>query len=208
MKRILKLPPLALLLLYSGAWAGTLTTEEKVQFFYPNIVKQVQNHGLSGPIAHEVAKYAQLRTIHEDGSQRPHNISYNGMGKGSPSKEIVAKLYCPDCKITTTATDDGVGSYGVIGPRAHIMSSTLVALWYDHIILSDRFRICNEAEKKIWKESKWCSHQLAIGNPEVLFQIRYDELRDKRLKILKKVNNAYGPAGDSIHQQRSKIWPR
>ena len=196
----------ALLLLSSGATAGQLTTEEKVQFFYPNIVKQVQNHGLSGPIAHEVAKYAQLRCIHEDGPQRNHNVSYNGMVPGSPNREVVTRLYMPDCKLGRVSSNDGQGCYSISGPRAHIMASTAIALWYDMIINSTRYRVCNDEERRIWRESRHCSHMIAIDHPEVLYQVKFDELRERREKIIRKVNSAYGPEGAGIARLKERLW--
>jgi hypothetical protein len=195
---------MSLLLLSSEAVAGQLTTEEKVAMFYPNIVRQVQNHGLSGPIAHEVSKYAQLRCIHEDGPDRKHDVSYNGMVPGSPNKEVMALLYMPDCKLSKVSSNDGQGCYSITGPRAHVMASTAIALWYDMIINSTR--ICSDEEKMIWKESRWVSHRIAVDDPEPLYTIRFSELYMQRQKILRKINAAYGPQGEAIHQQKEKLW--
>jgi hypothetical protein len=186
--------------------ADKLTLQEKVDFFYPNIVKQVQNHGLSGPIAHEAAQYAQLRCIHEDGPDRPHDISYNGMVPGSPNKEVMEKLYMPDCKLGRVSSYDGQGSYSITGPRAHIMASTAIALWYDSMINSDRYRICSQEERRLWNESRWCSHMIAINHHDILYRIKFDELKEKRDRVLQKVNSAYGPQGPAITQQRRKLF--
>ncbi len=201
MKEILIL----VMLLVPSVAISEWSVERKVAAFHEEIVKEIQDGHFSGPIARELAQYSQLRVCLEDGPTRSPTASYCGLSCGSPNKEILRMIDLTGHKLTTGTMEDGI-CYGILGEKAHILSSVAVARWYDSMILSDRFRICNEAEKKIWNESKWCSHQLAIGNPEVLFQIRYDELRDKRLKILKKANAAYGPASSSIEQQRKKIF--
>jgi hypothetical protein len=177
----------------------------RISAFYPSIVKEVQDHGLSGPIALEVAPYAQLRRIHEDGLDRPTDISYNGMVPGSPNKEVIQKLCMPDHTVGRVSSNDGQGCYSIKGPRANVMGAVAIALWYDAIVNSDRFRICNAEERKIWNESRHCSHMIAIGNKHPKYLLKFRMLKMKRDRILQKVNSAYGPQGRHINQMRAKL---
>jgi hypothetical protein len=179
--------------------------EDKILTFHAPIAAELQDHGLSGPLAYEVAPYAQLRCIHEDGVTRSCDISYNGMGLGSPNKEVIKRLSLPACtKLTQTSTADGIGSYGFLGPKAHIFGSVAIGLWFDMIIDSDRYRVCSAAERKVWNDSKHFSHMVVIKPEDKSYLYQFEELKGLRDKMLRKVNRAYGPAGEAINQNRDK----
>jgi hypothetical protein len=178
---------------------------ERIFFFHGDIIREIQNHGLSGPIAYEVAPYAQLRCIHEDGLDRPTDISYNGMVPGSPNKEVIKQLYMPGHTVGTVTANDGQGCYVIKGPKAHVMASVAIALWYDAIINSDKFRICTAEERRIWNESRHYSHMMATGKMSGLHKVKFKRLREKREKIIQKVNRAYGPQGNHINSLRDKL---
>lgn len=190
------------------AWASValgqqLSIEQRIINFFPGIVQEVQDHGLSGPIAREAAKYAHLRCIHEDGLDRPTNISYNGMVPGSPNKEVIEKLYMPDHKLGRVTANDGQGCYVIKGPKAHVMGSVAIALWYDAIINSDRLRVCSAEEKRIWNLSRYYSHMIALGHRN--YKHKFQKLKEPRDQILQKVNRAYGPKGHSINALKAKL---
>jgi hypothetical protein len=173
--------------------------------FHPSIVKEIQDHGLPGPLAREVASFAQLRCIHEDGIDRPHTISYNGMVPGSPNKEVRTRLVMPDCTLGKASSNDGQGCYVIKGPRAHVFGSVAVGLWFDMIINSERFRICSNDERKVWAESRQLSHMLALDQGEQSHAERFEELKGHRDRILKRANAAYGPQGNAINQTKEKL---
>jgi hypothetical protein len=191
----------------SSIATGSQIIKDKITTFYPTIVKEVQEHGLQGPIAVEASQYAQLRCMHEDGLDRPPDVCMNGMVPGSPNKEVVQKLYMPDCTLGQVTAKDGQGCYVIKGPRAHIMGSVAIALWYDAIINSDRFNICNEKERQIWNESKKCSYMMWAGTLHPKYRFRFHRLKKQRDKILQRVNSAYGPQGASINQNKKKMEP-
>jgi hypothetical protein len=165
------------------------TAEDKILIFHNEIVKEIQDHGLSGPIANEIAPYAQLRVIHEDGEQRSPDESMNGMVPGSPNKEVMKKLYMPDCTLGTVRANDGQGCYVIRGPRAHVMSSVAVGLWYDEMIN----RMASKEDMDLWNESKNCSHMLALGHLDRFYHRRFEVLKEHREHLIRKFDSMYGP---------------
>lgn len=178
---------------------------ERIFSFHGDIVREIQNHGLSGPIAYEVAPYAQLRCIHEDGLDRPTNISMNGMVPGSPNKEVIKQLYMPGHTVGSVRANDGQGCYVIKGPKAHVMASVAIALWYDAIINSDKFRVCTAEERRIWNESRHYSHMMALGKMSGIHRVKFKKLKEERERIIQKVNRAYGPQGHHINKLRKEF---
>lgn len=182
-----------------------ISYEERILVFYDDVVKQTQDHGLSGPIAAEVAQFALLRRIHEDGLTRSIYVSMNGMVPGQPNKSVVKQLDLGECELDVITAKDGQGCYVIRGRHANVLGAVAIALWYDKIINSTRFRICNKEERKIWNDSRHYSHMIAIGRKHPKYKIRFRRLKPERLRILKKVNRAYGPRGKAINQKREKL---
>jgi hypothetical protein len=178
------------------------TIQDKIFVFHPAIVAQIQDHGLSGPIAKEVAPYAQLRCIHEDGEKRNHNESCNGMVPGSPNKEVMEKLCMPGCTLGKVTANDGQGCYVIKGPKAHVMSSVAIGLWFDAMIQ----KLGSREEKDLWNEAKHCSHMIAISHPDPIHERRFEVLREYVEHLVKKYNSMYGPQGKAIEQNKRRYF--
>lgn len=196
---------LMVLLLPTAVAANQLGYEERVLVFYDDVVRQIQDHGLSGPIAAELAQFALLRRIHEDGLNRDTNVSMNGMAPGGLNKEVIDQLDLGTCELDAVTAKDGQGCYVIRGRHANILGAVAIALWYDAIINNDRVNICNDEEQSAWNESRHCSHMIAIGRNRPRYRLRFRSLRKKRLDILRKVNRAYGPQGPAIAQKGEKL---
>jgi hypothetical protein len=181
--------------------------ETRILKYFRSVVDETKDHGLSGPIAFEAAQFALLRRIHEDGLSRDTAVSMNGMVPGSPNKEVITRLDLDGCELSHTTANDGQGCYVINGPRANIFGAVAIALWYDEIINSDRFHICNKREKEIWNTSKHHSHMIAIGKKAPIHRNYMRAFRKERIQILEKVNRAYGPQGKHINALRKKLEP-
>lgn len=195
------------LVLITAAHAGAMSYESRILAFFPEIVGEIQDHGLAGPIAFEVAQFAMLRRLIEDGLDRPNNISMNGMIPGSPNREALHWVWMPKCNVRTTIANDGQGCYVIEGPRANIKSAVAIAIWYDLIVNSKKFRICSAQERELWNKSKYHSHRIAIGDKDVNNYISFFITRHERQDIIRKVNRAYGPKGRYISKLREKLQP-
>lgn len=196
-----------LLLALAAHASDRVPYEIRIMKYFESIVEEVQDHGLSGPIAKEAAQFALLRRIHEDGLDRATDVSMNGMIPASPNREVIEQVYMPECELGRVTANDGQGCYVIEGPRANIYGATAIALWYDAIINSDRFKICNEREREIWNMSRHHSHMIAIGRTAAIHENYMRVFKEDRLEILEKVNRAYGPAGRNINQLRKKLEP-
>ena len=184
-----------------------LPYETRILRYFEDVVSEVEDHGLSGPIGEEAAKFALLRRIHEDGLDRPTDVSMNGMVPGSPNKEVIEQLYMPECELGRVTANDGQGCYVIRGPRANVFGAAAIALWYDAIVNSDRFKVCDERERIIWNTSRHHSHMIAIGKKAAIHKNYFRAFREERIRILEKVNRAYGPQGRIINQLRKKLEP-
>ena len=196
-----------ILLLATMAHADNLSYETRILRFFDSVVGEVEDHGLSGPLAFEASQFALLRRIHEDGLARATDVSMNGMVPSSPNKEVIEQVDIDECELSRTTANDGQGCYVISGPRANIFGAAAIALWYDAIINSDRFKICNEREREIWNTSRHHSHMIAIGRTQPIHRNYFHAFKKERMEILKKVNRAYGPQGSHINSLQKKLEP-
>lgn len=196
---------LILLLIWPAfSWAEfRLSHEERIERFYVEVVAEVKKHGIPFPLAREVAQYGILRCAHEDGLDRKPDLSINGMIPGEPNKSIIGRLQMPDHTLGRARDSDGQGTYVIRGPRAFVMGSAAVALWFDKIICEHKIF---DGKRAVWIDSHILATSIDADLPGDHRQ-QFDELAEKRDKLLARANTAYGPLGCHINKLKEKLTP-
>ena len=88
---------LVILVLTAAGHAHARTIEENILVRYHLVLERLQEEGFYGPFGEEVAKFAVLRQIIEDGPSREHSVSIVGMCPGGMNKEVM-NLSGIDCR--------------------------------------------------------------------------------------------------------------
>jgi len=182
---------------------NNLTHESIIELYYEDTIREIQNHGFKGPIAAELAQFAMLRRIYEDGTNRPSSVSMNGMVPGQPNKDIIERLYMPECEVDVVRARDGQGCYRIQCSKANIMGSVAIALWYDKLIYE--LSCFSEKDKEIWDRSVRYSGLIETPFGTSEHQVEFNLLKQKRIKLLERINSKYGPNGRGIAAQREKF---
>jgi hypothetical protein len=175
-----------------------------VQEYFDTLVVKIQQHVIKGPMAEEVAKYAIIRQLHEDGDNKPKGYSVPGLSFGHPIKGIVNCTDLEGC-VTSSANDsDGVPMYVFKGENAVVISGVLITKVFDHFVMN--MNLFKEKDIEIWDRSKKDSYLLANRIDLDEYRVRFNENKSERDKIIRRCNQLYGPAGNSIEQRIKKIW--
>jgi hypothetical protein len=185
-----------------------------VSCYYTSIISLLEKFGFAGPFAEELAKFALMRQLIEDGTNRPHTVSMVGMVPGGINKRVVEKMGLKrgevnehGLKLTSVTANDGQGSYALYGPMANVWSSLAIVLVWDEYINSGQFGIKQELVLA-WNESKDLSYKIAIGIGDKEVVTKYEtELSAAREKAIKRVNSMYGPGGSSIENLVKNLEP-
>lgn len=185
--------------------AMSMTYVDHIERYYKPLVQKIQEYGLKGPISMELAQFALLRQIHEDGLDRSPEKCLNGMVPGGINKRVMERLHWTDNELSKVTANDGQGCYRITGPEANIQGALAIALWYDEII--DSGQAIKEHERELWERSKVNSYlqTTAFIDTEYVMTFLGDELG--RLELLRKANNWYGPSGRHIDQMRVNLRP-
>lgn len=178
--------------------AQARSIEENVLAFYPDVVETLNRHGFEGPFGHEVARMALVRQIIEDGAQRDHSKSMVGMVPGGINRKVVRSLGLEPgatnvhgYKLTTVPAHDGQRSYAIYGPRANVLSVAAIALVWERYV--NELQCFDDADARVWNQAKVISRKIAEGNAKPQAKVHFrNVLREKRHKLLRRVNRIYG----------------
>jgi hypothetical protein len=182
--------------------------------YYTRIVELLEKFGFNGPFAEELAKFALLRQLIEDGTNRPHTVSMVGMVPGGLNKKVVEKMGLKHgetnevgLKLTRVTANDGQGSYALYGPLANVWSCLAIVLVWDEYINSGQFSIKQDLISA-WNLSKELSCRIAQGDADRCAKDTYEtELSQAREKAIKRVNQMYGPGSSSIEGLVKSLEP-
>lgn len=182
-----------------------MTFADHIERYYPPLVQKVQEYGLEGPIAMEVAQFALLRQILEDGMDRSADRSFNGMVPGGLNQRVMEKLDWSRLKLSKVTANDGQYCYSITGPGANLQGALAIALWYDEIINDQP--IIKDRERELWERSKTCSYLQTTAFIDTRHVMTFLGDEPGRLRLLKRVNELYGPQGHYINQLREQLRP-
>ena len=104
-----------------------MTYVDHIESYYKPLVQKIQEYGLKGPIALELAQFALLRQVHEDGINRPADRSLNGMVPGGVNKRVMERLDWACHKLSRVTAKDGQGCYCIRGPGANLQGAVAIA---------------------------------------------------------------------------------
>ena len=161
--------------------------------------------GFHGPFAVELAPYLEARRALEDGPNRNPTESMNGMVPGGVNAEVMDALCLGwyGHNVSKVTANDGQGCYVIKGPHAQKHSCVAIAcLWHRYVNDSSRFNFPREL-RAAWNESLFLSSQM---KPADLFNfvvnwVRYDSLREDRIKAFERCNAMYGPGGSDLNRK-------
>jgi hypothetical protein len=194
--------------------AHARTIEENILVRYPLVLERLQVEGFYGPFGEEVAKFAMLRQIIEDGPTREHSVSIVGMCPGGLNKQVMNYLgLIPGNKnndglvLRTVDANDGQRSYAIYGPRANVTSTVAIALLWDRYV--NEMPNFKPEEKHAWNESKAISEKLAKGETSgEVGRAVLTCLAGETRKALAKANRMYGSlAAGEIQRMVSDMEP-
>ncbi len=205
---------LVILVFASAGYTHARTIEENILVRYPLVLERLQEEGFHGPFCEEVARFAVLRQIIEDGPTREHSVSMVGMSPGGMNKEVMNRLgLIPGNKnndglvLKTVGTNDGQRCYAIYGPRADVVSTVAIALlWDKYVNEMPSFKL---EEKIAWNQSKAISEKLAKGETgHEAGRAMLTCLAAETRKVLAKANRMYGSlAAGEIQRMVSDMGP-
>lgn len=173
--------------------------EEHILVHYNLVVDRLNKHGFQGPLAYEVAKFALIRQIVEDGPTRVHSTSIVGMSVGGANAEALRDLglkvgvtNAQGVSLGKCSSDEGQTFYTLHGPRANVWSAAAIAiLWDKYITETFKTRFTSE-EIEGWNACKRISGRIADNRATPDEMERYQSgLTDLSKKVLKKANSMY-----------------
>jgi hypothetical protein len=174
--------------------------EEHILVSYSRLVDQLEEHGFQGPLAEEVGRYALIRQVIEDGSDREHSVSIVGMCPGGANERamcdaglIMGETNGKGIKLGKV-TSNGETFYALYGPRANVVSAVAVTLLWDKYVNGDQTHRFKDEEIKAWNASKDISRKIdcKVASKEEIDRY-YGELAAPRRKAIEKANCTYSP---------------
>ncbi|MBM4325978.1 MAG: hypothetical protein FJ118_02345 [Deltaproteobacteria bacterium] len=203
MKRLL-----LVILVLAACWqAEARTVEEHILARYAMVLDKLRTRGFDGPFGEQVARFAMMRQLVEDGLNRGHSVSIVGMVPGGMNKEIMSHLGLAlgqtnhnDLTLKTVGAHDGQRSYAIYGPRADVASTVAIALLWDKYV--HELPCFKKDEIRAWNQSKVISQKLAKreATEDAALIFRTGVAEDGK-KVLEKANRLYSPTAAG-HIQR------
>jgi len=167
----------------------------------PSQVDLVAHHitkcGIQGPVAKELATWALGRQKLEDGFKRPKDQSIPGLGCGGWNRkmlDLVLEKTSITPKMGTVRDEEGMCLIKMDGANVQIVSATTIAMLFDYYVENLNFH--PKEEKRLWEQSKVDSALTIVGDLNAVD--RLSKQTEKRIKIIKRSNNAYGPNGNAV----------
>jgi hypothetical protein len=181
----------------------TCSIEEHILVHYDHVVGRLNQHGCKGPFAREIAKFALIRQIVEDGPTRNNSKSIVGMSIGQANTEAleelgltVGRVNSDGIRLKKCTDENGQSMYAIHGPRANTWSAAALSILWDKYINQvhkDRF---TAEEIEGWNVCKDLSAKIASG--EIGQQQRYHEWLCLAKRALRKANALYSSTAASL----------
>jgi len=203
---------LVILVFVTAGYTHARTIEENILVRYPLVLERLQEEGFHGPFCEEIARFAVLRQIIEDGPTREHSVSIVGMSTGGMNKEVMNHLGLiqgnknnDGLVLKTVDTNDGQRCYAIYGPRADVTSTVAIALLWDKYV--NELPSFKDQERSAWNQSKKISETLAKGETSDETKHEFAScLASETRKVLAKANRMYGSlAADQIQRMVSDM---
>ncbi len=190
-----------LLIVVSATQTNAKSIEEHILVQYKLVCDELEKQGFQGPFAKEVAKFALIRQIIEDGQTRDHSVSIVGMSPGGTNAEVLDELGLtmgksnPDgLSLQSLTSNAGETFYCIKGPRANVCSAIAITLLWDKYVNGAQKERFKPSEVLVWNKSKDISQRIAANTAtEKDLAAYYGELAAPRRKIIEKANMIYSP---------------
>jgi hypothetical protein len=190
-----------LLIVATATHSHAKSIEEHILVHYKSVCDELQKRGFEGPFAKEVAKFALVRQIIEDGQTREHSLSIVGMSPGGANAEVLdemglvmGKSNNDGLSLQRTTSGEGETFYCIKGPRANVCSATAITLLWDKYVNGALKTAFNSSEISVWNESKTISRKIADNSATEQEIAAYEgDLATPRRKIIEKANRMYSP---------------
>jgi len=191
----------SLLIVVTATSVSARSIEEHVLVHYKIVCDQLQERGFHGPFSKEVAKFALIRQIIEDGQTRDHAVSIVGMSPGGKNAEVLNELGLAMGKsnhdglsLQKLTSNAGETFYCIKGPRANVCSAIAITLLWDKYVNSSQKEWFTPSEVLAWNKSKDISQRIATNSATKEEVEAYEgELAAPRRKIIEKANRIYSP---------------
>lgn len=191
----------SLLIVVTATSVSARSIEEHVLVHYKIVCDQLQERGFQGPFAREVAKFALIRQIIEDGHTRDHSVSIVGMSPGGRNAEVLNELGLAMGKsnddglsLQSLTSNEGETFYCIKGPRANVCSAIAITLLWDKYVNGAQKEWFTPSEVLAWNKSKTISQRIATNSATKEEVEAYEgELAAPRRKIIEKANRIYSP---------------
>jgi hypothetical protein len=190
-----------ILIVVTATHTHARSIEEHILVQYKLVCDELQKRGFEGPFAKEVAKFALVRQIIEDGQTREHSLSIVGMSPGGANAEVIdemglvmGKSNDDGLSLQRTTSSEGETFYCIKGPRANVCSATAITLLWDKYVNGALKSSFNPSEVSVWNESKSISRKIADNSATEQEITAYEgDLAAPRRKIIEKANRMYSP---------------
>ncbi len=190
-----------LLIVVSATQTQAKSIEEHILVHYKLVCHQLEQRGFQGPFAKEVAKFALIRQLIEDGQTKDHSVSIVGMSPGGTNGAVLDELGLVMGKsnhdglsLQRVTSSEGETFYCIKGPRANVCSATAITLLWDKYVNGALKAAFNPSEVSVWNESKTISRKIADNSATKNEIAAYEgELAAPRRKIIEKANRCYSP---------------
>jgi|SRR5271157_3221182 len=191
----------SLLIVVTATSVNAKSIEEHVLVDYKLVCDQLQERGFQGPLAREVAKFALIRQVVEDGQTRNHSVSIVGMSPGGTNAEVLDELGLAMGKsnheglsLQRLTSNAGETFYCIKGPRANVCSAIAITLLWDKYVNGAQKERFTPSEVLAWNKSKTISQRIATNSATKKEVEAYEgELAALRRKIIEKANRIYSP---------------
>lgn len=168
---------------------------------YKLVCDELEKQGFQGPFAKEVAKFALIRQVIEDGQTRDHSVSIVGMSPGGTNAEVLDELGLimgksnPDgLSLQKLTSNEGETFYCIKGPHANVCSAIAITLLWDKYVNGAQKERFKPSEVSVWNKSKDISQRIAANTATKEELEAYNgELAGPRRKIIEKANMIYSP---------------
>jgi hypothetical protein len=195
----------SLLIVATATSVSARSVEEHVLVHYKIVCDELQERGFQGPFAREVAKFALIRQIIEDGQTRDHSVSIVGMSPGGTNAEVLDELGLAMGKsnhhglsLQRLTSSAGETFYCIKGPRANVCSAIAITMLWDKYVNGAQKGWFTPSEVLAWNKSKNISQRIATNSATKEEVEAYDgELAAPRRKIIEKANRIYSPTAAS-----------
>jgi len=161
----------SLLIVVTATSVNAKSIEEHVLVDYKLVCDQLQERGFQGPLAREVAKFALIRQVVEDGQTRNHSVSIVGMSPGGTNAEVLDELGLAMGKsnhdglsLQRLTSNAGETFYCIKGPRANVCSAIAITLLWDKYVNGAQKERFTPSEVLAWNKSKTISQRIATNS--------------------------------------------